>query len=327
DWNAFVDYLVWEYVPAPRAIFQDIRKIPPAHWLTIDAEGRETLQRYWTPPAAGTAVADSEDVPGQVGNLLRGAVRPGVACDVPWGTFLSGGIDSGLLTALAVEIAPRTVKTFAIGFAEASYDERAEAAELARLLGTDHHEIVLRSADAVDLLPQVARIFDEPFGDASALPAVLLSRLAREHVTVTLSGEGGDELFCGYPTQRAHRVADLYRRVPGLLRGCVEWLARALPGSHRYLSWGFAVRPVLDGSAERPLRRHMRWMGSFVPERLDALLTPDARAAMNGADPYAEARDTIAGLCPESSCDVATALDLLFSLADDNLTQTDRASM
>jgi asparagine synthase (glutamine-hydrolysing) len=327
DWNAFVDYLVWEYVPAPRAIFQDIRKIPPAHWLAIDADGRETLQRYWTPPAACAAVAESEDVAEQVVHLLRESVRQRVACDVPWGTFLSGGIDSGLLTALAVEIAPRPVKTFAIGFEEVSYDERSEAAALARLLGTDHHEIVLRPADAVNLLPQVARIFDEPFGDPTALPAVLLSRLAREHVTVTLSGEGGDELFCGYPTQRAHRVADLYRRVPGPLRGGVGWLARALPVSHRYLSWDFAVRRFLDGAAEAPLQRHIRWMGSFVPEQLDALLTPDARAAMNGADPYAEARDTIAGLRPESSRDVAAALDLLFYLADDNLTQTDRASM
>jgi asparagine synthase (glutamine-hydrolysing) len=245
---------------------------------------------------------------------------------VPWGTFLSGGIDSGLLTTLAVEAAPR-VKTFAIGFAEPSYDERPQAAELARLLGTDHHEIVLGATDAVDLLPEVARIFDEPFADPSALPAVLLSRFTRAHVTVALSGDGGDELFGGYPTQRAHRVADLYRRAPGSLRGAVSRLAEALPVSHRYLSWDFALRRFLDGATEGALRRHMRWMGSFVPERLDALLAPDVRAAANGVDPYAEADATVAALRAGNSSDVATALDLSFYLADDNLVQADRASM
>jgi asparagine synthase (glutamine-hydrolysing) len=327
DWNAFVDYLLWEYVPAPRAIFRDIRKIPPGHWLVVDADGRETLQRYWAPPAPCDAVTRSEDVAERVLSLLRNSVRQRVVCDVPWGTFLSGGIDSGLLTALAVEITAGPVKTFAIGFEEATYDERSEAAQLARALGTEHHEIVLRSSDAVDLLPEVARIFDEPFADPSTLPALLLSRFAREHVTMTLSGEGGDELFGGYPTQRAHHVADLYRRIPAPLRGGVERFAKALPVSHRYLSWDFAVRRFLDGAAEAPLERHMRWMGSFVPERLDALLTRDARAAVNGVDPYAEARAMVAALHPKNSSDVATALDLHFYLADDNLTQADRASM
>jgi asparagine synthase (glutamine-hydrolysing) len=327
DWNAFVDYLLREYVPSPRTIFRDIRKIPPAHWLAVDADGRETLQRYWAPPVPSDAMAGSTDVPERVLSLLRESVRRRIVCDVPWGTFLSGGIDSGLLTALAVEIAPARVQTFAIGFEEATYDERSEAAQLARALGTEHHEIELRSSDAVDLLPEVARIFDEPFADPSAVPALLLSRFAREHVTVTLSGEGGDELFGGYPTQRAHHFADLYRRVPWPLRGGIERLAQALPVSHRYLSWDFAVRRFLDAAAEPPLERHMRWMGSFVPERLDTLLTRDARAAVNSVDPYGEARETIAALHPGSSSDVATALDLRFYLADDNLTQTDRASM
>ena len=327
DWNALADYLLWEYVPAPRAIFRDIRKLPPAHWMTIDADGREVTERYWTPPRPRRDLTSDEDAPARVLSLLRSSVRERIKCDVPWGTFLSGGLDSGLLTALAVEAAPGRVKTVAVGFAEKSYDERKEAADLARALGTEHHDVMLKGTDATRLLHEVAEIFDEPLGDASTLPAVQLSRLAREHMTVALSGDGGDELFCGYPTQRAHRIADLYCRVPVRLRGVIERVAEGLPVSHSYLSFDFALRRFLDGVVQPPLQRHMRWMGSFVPERLDAVLTPEARAAINGAEPYAEARERVAVMRPDNSSDVATALDLLFYLADDNLTLADRASM
>src|SRR5262249_33108168 len=157
---------------------------------------------------------DAEEAGEEILSRLRASVRNRTICDVPWGTFLSGGIDSSLVTALAVEASSTPVKTFAIGFDQPSYDERAHALAGAQALGTEHHELVLRSTEAQELLPEVARIFDEPFADASSLPAVLLSRLAREHVTVALSGDGGDELFCGYPTQTAHTAAELYRRLP-----------------------------------------------------------------------------------------------------------------
>src|SRR5207244_9486338 len=146
-------------------------------------------------------------------DLLRRSVRRRLACDVPWGTFLSGGLDSSLVTALAVAESPRPVKTFAIGFVEPTYDERTPAADVAARLGTEHHEIVLTPTEARELLPDVARIFDEPFADPTALPAVLLARLARRHVTVTLSADAADELFCGYPTPPAHRPAHPSPRV------------------------------------------------------------------------------------------------------------------
>src|SRR5439155_481098 len=149
---------------------------------------------------------------------------------------------SSLVPALAVAESPRHVKTFAIGFVEPTYDERTASADVAARLGTEHHEIVLTPTEARELLPDVARIFDEPFADPTALPAVLLARLARRHVTVTLSGDGADELFCGYPTQTAHGAADLYARVPAALDRAVAAAAERLPTSHGYLSFQFALR-------------------------------------------------------------------------------------
>src|SRR5207245_11389581 len=194
-------------------------------------------------------------------DLLRQSVRRRLVCDVAWGTFLSGGLDSSLITALAVAESPRPVKTFAIGFAEPTYDERTAAADVAARLGTEHHEVVLTPSGARELLPEVARIFDEPFADATALPAVLLARLARAHVTVALSGDGGDELFCGYPTQTAHGAADLYARVPAALHRAVAAAAERLPTSHRYLSFDFALRRFLREVRRPALERHLRWMG------------------------------------------------------------------
>src|SRR3989442_8385496 len=205
--------------------------------MAVDADGAESGGRYWTPPRPRDTRTTMPEAAGCVLHLLRASVRRQLARDVPWGTFLSGGLDSSLVTALAVAESPRRVKTFAIGFVEPTYDERAAAADVAARLGTDHHEVVLGPSDARELLPEVARIFDEPFADATALPAVLLARLARGHVTVALSGDGGDELFCGYPTQRAHAAADLYRHLPAVFQRALSRGAARLPTSHRYLSF------------------------------------------------------------------------------------------
>jgi asparagine synthase (glutamine-hydrolysing) len=248
-------------------------------------------------------------------------------CDVPWGTFLSGGIDSSLVTALAAEVSAVPVKTFAIGFAEPSYDERSHAATVARTLGTEHHELVLTSSQARALLPEVARIFDEPFADTSSLPAVLISRLARQHITVALSGDGGDELFCGYPTQTAHRAAEFYRRIPAWLSRGLTAAAERLPASQAYLSWDFALRRFLRDAVRPPAERHLRWMGHFSPDLLPCLLSSQVWHNVGPLDPYTEAYGWLEEWGPRNVSDVATGLDLLFYLAEDNLVQADRASM
>ena len=327
SWTALARYLTCDYVPAPHAIFRAVRKLPPAHWMAVGPGGAEAGGRYWTPPGSGAIRPAMAEASENVLDLLRRSVRRQVVCDVPWGTFLSGGLDSSLVTALAVAESPRPVKTFAIGFAESTYDERAAAADVAARLGTEHHEVVLTPSEARELLPDVARIFDEPFADATALPAVLLARLARRHVTVTLSGDGGDELFCGYPTQTAHGAADLYARVPRALHRAIVAAAERLPTSHRYLSFDFALRRFLSEVRRPALERHLRWMGSFAPEALSGLLDPDVRRQVRDQEPYAEACDGIAPLRPRSAREIARALDLIFYLSEDNLVQADRSSM
>ena len=330
DWTALVRYLTYGYIPWPHAIFRAMRKLPPAHWLKVAEDGAETLHGYWTPPcppAVTTPRPDAEDMADEILARLRTAVHSRTECDVPWGTFLSGGIDSSLVTALAAEVSPTPVKTFAIGFEQPSYDERAHAATVARALGTEHHELVLTGAKARALLPEVARIFDEPFADASSLPAVLLARLAREQVTVVLSGDGGDELLCGYPTQTAHTAAELYRCLPLWLSRGISAAAEHLPASHAYLSWDFALRRFLRDATRPAAARHLRWMGHFSAEVLSSLLAPAVWHETGLRDPYAEACGWIKEWGPQNASDVATGLDLAFYLAEDNLVQADRASM
>lgn len=330
DSSALVRYLTYGYVPWPQAIFRDLRKLPPAHWLKVQPDGTVLLQRYWTPPrppATKKAHLSADETGEEILTRLRTSVHRRTQCDVAWGTFLSGGIDSSLVTALAAEVAAGPVKTFAIGFDEPSYDERSHAATVARTLGTEHHELVLTSAQARELLPEVAGVFDEPFADASSLPAVLLSRLARQHVTVALSGDGGDELFCGYPTQTAHWAAELYRHIPGWLARGLTAAAERLPTSQAYLSWDFAARRFLRDAARPAAERHLRWMGHFSPDVLPQLLSQQVWHETGPLSPYQEAHGWLAEWNPTNASDVATGLDLLFYLAEDNLVQADRASM
>jgi len=328
--SALVRYLSYGYVPWPHAIFRDLQKLPPAHWMEVRRDGTTILQRYWTPPrppATSTTRFSVEETAEEILTRLRASVHQRTKCDVAWGTFLSGGIDSSLVTALAVEVSSVPVKTFAIGFTEPTYDERSHAATVARTLGTEHHELVLTSTQARELLPEVAGVFDEPFADASSLPAVLLSRLARQHVTVALSGDGGDELFCGYPTQTAHWAAEFYRRIPGWLARGLTAAAEQLPTSQAYLSWDFALRRFLRDAARPAAERHLRWMGHFSPDVLPQLLSPQIWHEAGPLSPYREAHGWLAEWKPANASDVATGLDLLFYLAEDNLVQADRASM
>ena len=330
DWAALARYLTYGYVPWPYAIFRAVRKLPPAHWMEIGVDGTGTLRRYWAPPrppAVAAARPSAEEAADEILARLRTSVRRRTVCDVPWGTFLSGGIDSSLITALAAEVSPAPVKTFAIGFDEPTYDERTHAATVARVLGTDHHELVLTSANVQELLPAVVHIFDEPFADASGFPAVLLSRLAHEHITVALSGEGGDELFCGYPTQMAHAAAELYRRLPVRLCKGIAAAIEHLPTSHAYLSWDFALRRFLRDAARPAAERHLRWIGHFTPDMLPSVLASEVWHQVGPGDPYAEAYEWLETWGPRNVSDMATGLDLMFYLAEDNLVQADRASM
>lgn len=327
DWEAVARYLTLDYVPSPLSVFGAIRKLPPAHWMQVGVDGSERVGRYWELPVAGSLQPTTAEAAERVLDLLRASVADRIKCDVPWGTFLSGGLDSSLVTGLAATISSRPVKTFAVGFDEPTYDERSAGADVGRFFGTDHHEIVLHASQARELLPEVARIFDEPFADPSVIPTVLLSRLARRDVTMVLSGDGADELFCGYPTQVAHAAADVYQHLPAALRRGIVAGAALLPTSHRYLSFDFALRRFVRDAHRPVVERHLRWMGSFAPEMVPRVLAPDVRRHVAGHASYADLAERMVTLGAAGTSATATTLDIVLYLAEDNLVQVDRAAM
>jgi asparagine synthase (glutamine-hydrolysing) len=201
DREAVALYLNHSYIPAPYSIYKGIRKLPPAHAMTIDAKGMKTW-RYWDPVKVieqGIIQVSEEEALSQLEQLLRRAVTQQMIADVPLGAFLSGGIDSSTVVSMMQEISgSRPVKTFTIGFAEARFNEADHAKAVAEYLGTEHTCEYLTEQDSLNLIPQLPAMYGEPFADASALPTHLVSRVARKHVTVSLSGDGGDEAFGGY---------------------------------------------------------------------------------------------------------------------------------
>jgi asparagine synthase (glutamine-hydrolysing) len=248
--------------------------------------------------------------------------------DVPLGVFLSGGIDSSAVAAFAARHVNGRLKTFSIGFDDASFDESARARQVAQTLGTDHHEEVLSLRGASELIGGLPDLLDEPLGDASLLPTYLLSRFARRTVTVALSGDGGDEIFAGYPTYKAHRLARAYERVPWAIReGLVRPLVQRLPVSLDNLSLDFRLKRFVEGIPYGVVERHAVWMGSFTPVEQEELFTPDTLARMSGPPSYATFQVLAAGLPEEPWLNRVLYLDLKGYLGEGVLTKVDRASM
>jgi asparagine synthase (glutamine-hydrolysing) len=319
-------YLAHEHVPAPHAILRDVRKLPAGHWLSYTA-GRVKVEPYWDVPYGRSAPIGEAAAIEQLTAALEAAVREHLASDVPLGFFLSGGIDSAAVAALAAPHV-RRLRTFTIGFDDASFDESAPARATALALGADHHEDRLGAGATLDLVGRLPDLVDEPLGDASILPTFLLSRFARQSVTVALSGDGGDELFAGYPTCPAHRAADLYRRLPGWLRdGLVRPLVERLPVSHADLSLDFRLKRFVAGAGLDLVDRHAAWMGSFTPGEQRGLLTPAALAAMPAPPSYA-CYHRIAGQVGDPAwLHRILYLDLKTYLGEGVLAKVDRASM
>lgn len=231
--EAIALFLTFGYVPDPHCVFQGVRKLPPGHVLTWNRDEGISVRRYWSPLKPEVAIEASEAVT-ELRRLLDDAVRSHLESEVPLGAFLSGGIDSSTVVALMARAMDRRVQTFSIGFEEPEYNEAPHAARVAAELGTDHTELIVRP-DADQLVEDVIRGFDEPFADSSALPTLLVSHLARERVTVALSGDGGDELFGGYT--RYAKVAGMSPPGPPVLRRLLRGLALLRPPGARGRAW------------------------------------------------------------------------------------------
>src|SRR5437868_15027693 len=304
---------------APYSIFGDVRKLPAGHVLVWE-DGAVSLERYARPgPAVATELRDGDEAElvEELRARLRDSVRAHLLSDVPVGVLLSGGVDSAALAALAAQETPEPVHTFTIGFAERSFDERADARLVAERYGTEHHELLVRP-DPELLLQALADAFDEPFADSSALPTYLVSELASEHVKVALSGEGGDELFGGYYTYAADLFADRLAPVARAVRPLVE----ALPSSSPKASLDYRAKRFVRAAHLPPLERHHGWKEIFSQDARGELTS--CRSSFDPVDVYRARYAETAG-APQ----LARLQDVDFGiyLADDLLVKTDRAPM
>src|SRR5258707_1389120 len=229
DAVALYNYFVNSYVMGPRTIFRGVRRLQPGHWLKAGVANVQE-QRYWAPPNPTEERTDEKAIIDEALDILKDSVRIRLVSDVPVGFFLSGGVDSSAVVALASEASGRRLETFSIGFNEARYDEREYARYVARRFGTRHHEFVLKPG-GLEVIEKIAWHTDEPFADSSALPTWYLSRLTRQHVKVTLSGDGGDEMFAGYDSYRGHVLSERLRKLPGLVRSAAVAAIRSMPAS------------------------------------------------------------------------------------------------
>ena len=325
--EALRQYLSFDYVPAPLSIYQGINKLPAAHTLTLEG-GQIKTRTYWSLSYKTKQPVPTEaEAAEQLQELLADSVRMRLVSDVPLGVLLSGGVDSSTVAALAVRASSEAVKTFSISFAESSFDESSYARAVAKFLGTDHHEERLSANLAANLVGDIGSWMDEPFSDPSLVPTYLLSRFTRKHVTVALGGDGGDELFAGYPMYRGHRWAEIYSRIPRLLRiGLVEPLVRLLPVKTKNLSFDYKASRFVTGTKYDEVARHHVWFGSFTPDEQQRLLTP-AVLRDSDSDVYRDARLMWEQCDSEDPVERMQSLDTRLYLAEDILTKVDRSSM
>jgi len=281
DTTAIYQYLCFGFVPHPRTAYQEIKAVPPAHWLRIDADGTQTMERYWHLPPGGTFTGSRPDALEQIKAVFDESVRIRLRSDVPVGVFLSGGIDSGLVTASAATASAEPLQSFSIGFADQQFDERPLAKLVAEQYGTRHTEVLV-DLDAevrkpADLLTRLVSMYDQPYADSSAIPSNAVAREARKHLKVVLNGDGGDEAFAGYRRYSAALLADWMTTTLGPV---APLAARMAPAPRRRRGpVAFALR-LMEGMALPPRERYIRWSGLFTDADAADLCQPEFLAGV-----------------------------------------------
>ncbi len=321
-------YLTFEHVPAPHSILAGIEKLPPGHLLTVSPGSKPRVIPYWDLAFAPEDSTSVDEWARALRQQLERSIRHQLVSDVPLGLFLSGGIDSSAITAFATQVCGRSsIKTFSLGFAEASYDERPFARTVARHCGTDHTEVEFSSRDAALLLENVGDLLDEPLVDSSFLPLYRLSEAARRSVTVVLSGDGGDELFCGYPTFLADRGARWAQGLPlWVLSAAARAVSRLAP-SPRYGSVEFLLKQFFRGLPFPPEVRTQLLLGGLTPSERSTIFSEGVRAAGIGCEPFDELAMTVGEAPRLAPIDRLIYQHCKFYLAGQNLVTVDRASM
>jgi asparagine synthase (glutamine-hydrolysing) len=328
DWTAIDSYLSFGYVPAPSSGFAALRKLPPAHWMTVDVSSDPPTIRtecYWQLQYKPKQRTTGRHAAAELRDLVTEAVRLRMISDVPLGAFLSGGIDSSIVVGLMAQLADHPVRTFSIGFDEAGWSELPHARRIAELWGTDHHEEIVRP-DALAVLPTLVQHYGEPYADSSAIPTYYVSQIARRHVTVALNGDGGDESFAGYERYRGNQIAAAIAGVPGS-RLATHALSRALPDSIDPKSRLRRARRFLDVAHDPMPVRYARWAGYFAAADKARLYRPEMRELLAGHDATHWMHELFAATTGLNAVDAAMSVDVRSYLPYDLLVKVDITSM
>ncbi len=330
DLEAINHYLTLQYVPDPMTAFAGIRSLPPGHRMSVGT-GEFRPERYWTLSYEPKHAASEEDLAEELRERLTEAVRLRLVSDVPLGAHLSGGIDSSIITALMASMTDAPVKTFSIGFREAAFSETAKARAVAERYGTDHHEFVVGWAEALDMMETAGLQFDQPFADPSALAVWFLSRMTREHVTVALNGDGGDELFGGYQRYWLDPLANAYAGLPAVItQKLVPGLLAMVPESgDRPIekNWTAGAKRLAQAAAISPKASIVRWGSYFSPAMKRALLREEVRMQIAGLDTPGLLSRLFDAAEAETFLDRTLAADVGAYLPGDLLVKADRMTM
>lgn len=328
DLVALDDYFSLLYVPGPRTIFQAIQKIPPAHFLLCDAQKKSIkIYPYWERPLiAKPKDLGWEHYKEKLDWLFADAVRLQLRSDVPNGVFLSSGLDSSTIAFYASRVAGQKIKTFTVHFPEESYSEQQGAKRVAEQIASEHHEILLKP-NVEELILKTSEFFDEPFADSSAIPTYLLCQFARQKITVALSGEGGDELFAGYPTYLATKFACLYRKIPPPLRQMFARMVQTLPVSWERIPLDYKLKQFVYGAEESPQRAHFAWKEIFSEGEKKLLYTDEFLREKNGHEGFESFEKLFEKVGNGTELEKLLFVDQNTYLLDEFLVKSDRMSM
>jgi len=326
DPRAIDDYLTYLYVPAPTTAYRQIKKLPPGHRLVWQA-GRITVEPYWSVQFSEKLRISEQEAVEQFGALLRDAVRRRLIAEVPLGAFLSGGMDSSSVVAEMAELSTARVKTFSIGFGERDFDELSYARQVARHFDTDHHELVVEPR-ALDILPTLVRHYGEPYGDSSAIPTYYVAQMTRQHVTVALNGDGGDEVLAGYERHWGARIAARYDTIPRFVRhGLIRPLVPLVPEPRQRRAFLRRAKRFMAAAHLSPVDRYLHWVGAFSASQKSALYTQEFASSLGGNQSVHWLRDALASEPLLDPVDAVLRADTLLYLPEDLLAKVDIASM
>ena len=324
DPTAIHDFLEYQYVPCPRSIYKGIKKLPPG-WYAVWADGKLSATPYWQPILTADFKGTYEDAQAETRRLFKAAVNRRLVADVPLGTFLSGGMDSGLISAMAVQCGINDLSTFSIGFPEKKYDERKYAELTARHLGTDHHFLEV-TPDSFSDLEEVVALYEEPFSDSSMLPTALLCQFTRQNITVALSGDAADELFGGYYRYKVIQAFQKLKTIPTRLRRPLAVaLLKILPNSIEERTFFGKINRLIDLSRYDHLEQYLNLISRFPGTLRHSLYQDDVAETLSNYDGLSFLKANFTQR--DTWIDSIVELECRTYLPEDILVKVDRASM